>query len=123
GIPTFSCLGTDTDINMAFLAKGGGSFSFVSTNNVPFGISSGTDYQHRTNFSFPNTSAAHTVAFQDASGTLAYLSDITSGGNPVGTIIDFGGTSPPTNYLQCDGSAVSRTTYATLFAAIGTTWG
>jgi microcystin-dependent protein len=123
GVPTFSCLGTDTNIDMAFQSKGSGSFSFASTNSTPFGISSGTAYQHRTNFSFANTSATRTVTFQDASGTLAYLSDITSGGNPVGTIIDFAGTSLPTNYLQCDGSAVSRTTYATLFAAIGTTWG
>lgn len=40
-----------------------------------------------------------------------------------GTIIDFAGTSPPTGYLVCDGSAVSRTTYANLFSAISTTWG
>mgnify|MGYP002713209083 CR=1 FL=1 len=45
------------------------------------------------------------------------------GGVPVGTMIDYAGTSAPTDYLQCDGSAISRTTYATLFAAIGTTWG
>lgn len=42
---------------------------------------------------------------------------------PEGTIITFGGTSAPTGYLACDGSAVSRTTFATLFTAIGTTWG
>lgn len=29
----------------------------------------------------------------------------------------------PNGYLACDGQAVSRTTYAALFAAIGTTWG
>jgi microcystin-dependent protein len=38
-------------------------------------------------------------------------------------IIDFAGTAAPTGYLACDGSAVSRTTYAALFAAISTTWG
>lgn len=42
---------------------------------------------------------------------------------PAGTILDFGGTSAPNGYLACDGSAVSRTTYARLFGAIGTTWG
>ena len=42
---------------------------------------------------------------------------------PSGTMFDFGGTSAPSGYLACDGSAVSRTTYAALFAAIGTTWG
>ena len=40
-----------------------------------------------------------------------------------GTIIDFAGSSAPAGYLVCDGSAVSRDTYAALFAAIGTTWG
>ena len=29
----------------------------------------------------------------------------------------------PDGYLTCDGSAVSRTTYATLFQALGTTYG
>lgn len=42
-----------------------------------------------------------------------------------GTIEMFGGpvANIPTGYLYCDGSAVSRTTYANLFAAVGTTWG
>lgn len=46
-------------------------------------------------------------------------------GLPVGTIIDFAGTAAPTGYLACPTSAtnISRTTYAALFAAIGTTWG
>ena len=42
---------------------------------------------------------------------------------PAGTLIDFAGTSAPSGYLACDGSAVSRTTYAALFAAISTIWG
>jgi microcystin-dependent protein len=42
---------------------------------------------------------------------------------PAGTMADFAGTSAPTGWLACDGSAVSRTTYAALFTAISTTWG
>ena len=38
-------------------------------------------------------------------------------------IAPFGMSSVPTGWLACDGSAVSRTTYADLFTAIGTTWG
>jgi microcystin-dependent protein len=38
-------------------------------------------------------------------------------------ILPFGGTTAPDGFLDCDGSAISRTTYADLFAAIGTTWG
>jgi microcystin-dependent protein len=41
---------------------------------------------------------------------------------PVGSIYMYGG-SLPNGTLSCDGSAVSRTTYATLFASIGTTFG
>lgn len=33
------------------------------------------------------------------------------------------GVAIPTGWLQCNGAAVSRTTYATLFALIGTTYG
>ncbi len=48
-----------------------------------------------------------------------------SGGdvNNTGDIDVFAGSSIPDGYLLCDGSAVSRTTYADLFAVIGTTWG
>jgi microcystin-dependent protein len=47
----------------------------------------------------------------------------TNFGVPVGTIIDFGGLTPPVGYLTCNGSAVSTSTYPDLFAAIGYTWG
>jgi len=60
-----------------------------------------------------------TTALQAA--TKQYVDTLT--GAPAGVIMAFAGTSAPTGFLSCDGSAVSRTTYATLFAAIGTTWG
>ena len=43
--------------------------------------------------------------------------------NPPGAVIAFAGSSIPVGYLVCDGSAVSRTTYSNLFAAIGIGWG
>ncbi len=42
---------------------------------------------------------------------------------PTGLISPFGGSSAPATWLLCDGSAVNRTTYAALFAIIGTTYG
>lgn len=42
---------------------------------------------------------------------------------PTGTILAFGGVTAPNGFLICDGSAVSRTTYANLFAVIGTRYG
>ena len=41
---------------------------------------------------------------------------------PVGTIIIWPTSTPPTGYLECDGSALSRATYAALFAALGVTY-
>jgi microcystin-dependent protein len=40
-----------------------------------------------------------------------------------GVISLFGGSTPPSGWLFCDGAAVSRNTYSELFAAIGTTFG
>ena len=40
-----------------------------------------------------------------------------------GTVLDFAGTTAPNGWLTCYGQAVSRTTYANLFATIGTTYG
>lgn len=42
---------------------------------------------------------------------------------PVGAVIAFAGSADPAGYLLCNGAAVSRTTYAALFAVIGTTYG
>lgn len=42
---------------------------------------------------------------------------------PSGSVSWFAGSTAPSGYLSCDGSAISRTTYATLFTAIGTTHG
>jgi microcystin-dependent protein len=42
---------------------------------------------------------------------------------PTGSVHAFAMDTPPAGYLKCDGSAVSRTTYAALFAAIGTVHG
>lgn len=42
---------------------------------------------------------------------------------PIGSVIEFASDNIPDNWLLCNGQAVSRTDYAELFAAIGTTWG
>ncbi len=56
------------------------------------------------------------ITFPDASiQAQAYL--------PSGMVLYFANSTAPTGWLQCDGSAVSRTTYANLYAAIGTVYG
>lgn len=42
---------------------------------------------------------------------------------PIGAILAFGGATAPAGWLLCQGQAISRTTYAALFAAIGTAYG
>ena len=42
---------------------------------------------------------------------------------PTGTVIMFSTSALPAGYLKCDGSAVSRTVYAKLFAVLGTLYG
>lgn len=42
---------------------------------------------------------------------------------PTGSVQAFAGQTTPTGWLLCDGSAVSRTTYAKLYAVIGTKYG
>lgn len=62
------------------------------------------------------------------SGNLQVAGTFTIGGAtvsgvPLGVIVPYGGASPPANWLLCDGTAISRTTYAALFAVISTTFG
>jgi microcystin-dependent protein len=55
-------------------------------------------------------------AYIDALGGLTFLV-------PTGAILPYGGSAAPSNFLLCDGTAVSRSTYNTLFGIIGTTFG
>lgn len=40
-----------------------------------------------------------------------------------GSVMSFSSSTVPSGFLDCDGSAVSRTTYSDLFAVVGTTYG
>jgi len=51
------------------------------------------------------------------------LENTGAGGFPIGAMTEYGGVAAPANWLLCDGSAVSRETYAALFAVIGTRYG
>lgn len=55
-------------------------------------------------------------AYVDATGGQTYLV-------PTGAILPYGGATAPTNFLLCDGSAVSRTTYVDLFTILSTNYG
>ena len=65
-----------------------------------------------------STTTTRTLTVQDSSGTIALTSLV-----PAGSMIAYAGSAAPSGWLICDGSAVSRTTYATLFAAVNTVYG
>lgn len=55
--------------------------------------------------------------------TKQYADALLSVAVPTGTQLEYDGTTAPSGFLTCDGSAVSRSTYAGLFSIIGTTFG
>lgn len=48
---------------------------------------------------------------------------VINNGVPAGTVIYYAKSTPPAGFLKANGAQVSRSTYAALFAAIGTTFG
>jgi microcystin-dependent protein len=126
----------------------GGVFGFDPTANITFTHATLSSPTINTpTISTPAVSNPTISVGSDAAGDLYYRSSggalarlgigsvgqylgVTAGlpawgtpGIPSGTIAMFGGASAPANWLLCDGSAVSRTTYANLFTAISTTYG
>lgn len=66
---------------------------------------------------------ASTAEINHLDGVTSNIQTQINSSTPAGTVIQFAGSSAPTGYLNANGNAVSRTTYAALFAAIGTTYG
>jgi len=91
-------------------------FALISTT---YGVGDGS-----TTFNVPSvasTTGKYFIRYTTSVGTVTTTSLATS---PVGTMLDWPTTSSyPTGFLRADGSAVSRTSYADLFALIGTTYG
>ena len=75
----------------------------------------------------PDTSTPITAdRLQNIEDGIEYLFKHGVGGGdtlPIGIILPFSDNTIPEGYLLCDGSAISRTTYADLFSVIGTTYG
>jgi len=78
--------------------------------------------------SVPNTFTAGTAAkASEVNANFAYLqtmiNNLANQVVPAGTVVAFAGVTPPTGWLFCDGSPVSRSTYSTLYAVIGSIHG
>ena len=62
--------------------------------------------------------AAGRVLTSDANGQASWQSPV-----PVGSVFYLAVATVPSGYLECNGAAVSRTTYASLFSTLGTLYG
>ena len=103
----FTVTGNQTDTGN--LTVGG---TFIASNTATFAVGPTAP----TATTGTNTTQLATTAFVNAS--IAASPSTVSG-----AILMWPTASAPSGYLLCDGTAVSRTTYATLFALFGTTFG
>ena len=98
---------TISGVSTTFMPKAGGTFTGA--------VSMGSQVLNGL-ISPVTTDGAATKGYVDT--TLASF-----GGLPVGSTIPFAAAAAPTGWLICNGSTVSRTTYASLFSVIGVSWG
>jgi microcystin-dependent protein len=73
---------------------------------------------------FTGTPTAPTASTGNSSTQIATTAFVqANNGSPTGTINMWPTATAPTGFLLCDGAAVSRSTYAALYAVVGTTFG
>jgi len=100
---------------------------FTVTLNFGAGVFTGTNYwvQMAVSPAGANTFATLVPRQQltPAPYALSLVSPQATALNPPGAVIAYMGTNAPNGWLLCDGSAISRTQYASLFAVIGTSSG
>ena len=103
-----------------------GTFNIV-TDKLAINATAVTATAAELNLLDGGTSVGSSITIADADGVVVNdggtmksvpASDFRTYILPAGSIIPYGGSSAPTGFLLCDGSAVSRTTYAALFAAL-----
>ena len=111
--PTYGKIGLATHVSGTLpVASGGTGQSSLTANNVILG-----DGTSAVQFVAPGT----TGNVLTSNGT-TWQSTAPSG-VPAGTVIFFAANTAPTGYVKANGASLSTTTYATLFAAIGYTFG
>ncbi len=76
-----------------------------------------------SDLAFGDTAAAEQTASGLEFAPAAHVHGMPANPFPTGAVVPYAGTSAPTGFLLCDGSAVSRTTYADLFTVCSTTYG
>lgn len=128
--PQIAATGSDTNVDAKITSKGSGTLKLDggSTGTVDIGTTStgAINLKRSTNVTgtMAVTGAATVSTTLDITGNTT-LKTSNGGLNvmPAGCVMWYAGTSVPTGWLECAGAAVSRTTYSSLFTAIGTTYG
>lgn len=97
----------------------------VTSNKIPNTSIAGAQLQNQT---ITNAQIANQTitAAQIANNTISQTkidADFAQSLVPTGCVMPFAATNAPNGWIACTGVAVSRQTYATLFAVIGTTYG
>lgn len=77
----------------------------------------------RTNYVNDTTPSINATNLNNIEAKVLELDDEAEINRCIGSIKLYAGSSVPSGYLLCDGRAVSRSTYSSLYTAIGTTWG
>ena len=117
-----SKLNTDFDTIDALFTYSGGTIAKMRLSDDTRFVGTTTTKVMKLDLSGLSTTTTRTLTIQDASGTVALSADL-SALLPAGVISAYGGSAAPSGWLICNGAAVSRTTYATLFAAVNTVYG
>lgn len=103
-----------------FIANWDGSQFEISTIDSFFPSGNGLFVKSGSSLSFINGINGQYLTVDN--GTIQFES-ITPGLPPPGSILCYGGTVAPSGYFICDGSAIDRTLYSTLFGIIGIIYG
>lgn len=134
-IQTLSLSSTDVTVSTSQSQSNGFSLTGTLTANVSVIFPSiGRTYfvENKTtgafNVTLKTASAGATVVIAQGENGF-YIVNVTdviapsNSGAPTGTVQMLATSTVPTGWLECNGAAISRTTYARLFATIGTTFG
>jgi len=143
GSPAYSF---DSDTDTGMFRSGANTIGFATAGTARVSISNaGLDMTNALPIRFQDSSGSPFVSLKSPSSLsgnvdLTLPSSIVSGGFmqtdgsgnlsfqvvagvPSGAVFCIAVASVPSGYLECNGAAVSRTTYAALFAVIGTQYG
>jgi microcystin-dependent protein len=115
GIMSVSGLGSSGQF---LTSQGAGTAPLWTTSAVDLAIAYTWTGQHAFNVVATTSFANATTTFVDMSQHGEY-----GGIAPVGSIIAYASTTPPSGWLLCNGSAVNRVKHRRLFQVIGTTYG